>query len=150
MRTLFLPPTYQDSAESGRLILRDGSVALIRVSTPDDRDALRQFFHGLSPESKRRRFFSIADPPESLLARLCDSSDPRSQLTLIVTRVVGGVSRIIATASYIARDETSAEVAFAVEDEFQGKGLGGLLLERLALLAVGNGIVRFWALTRAE
>jgi acyl-CoA synthetase (NDP forming)/GNAT superfamily N-acetyltransferase len=147
LRTLFLPPTYQDSAESGRLILRDGSTAFIRPSVPGDLDALREFFHQLSSESKRRRFFSAADPAESLLVRQCDSSNPRAQLTLIVSRVVEGASRIIATGSYVARDEASAEVAFAVDDEFQGKGLGGLLLERLALLAARHGFVRFWALT---
>jgi len=150
MRTLFLPPTYQDSAESGRLILRDGSTAFIRLSEPSDKEPLREFFHQLSPESRKRRFFSSAEPAEALLARQCDSSNPRSQLTLIVSRIVGGASRIIATGSYAARDETSAEVAFAVDDEFQGKGLGGLLLERLALLAARNGFVRFWALTRVE
>ncbi len=150
MRTLFLPPTYQDSAESGRLILRDGSTAFIRLSEPADRDALREFFHQLSPLSKRRRFFSSGDPAETLIERQCDSSNPRSQLTLIVNRIVGGESRIIATGSYVARDETTAEVAFAVDDEFQGKGLGGLLLERLALLAARHGFRRFWALTRVE
>ena len=77
MRALFLPPTYQDSAESGRLILRDGSTAFIRPSEPGDRDAMREFFHQLSPQSKRRRFFSIADPAEALLERQCDSSNPR-------------------------------------------------------------------------
>jgi acetate---CoA ligase (ADP-forming) len=150
VRALFLPPTYQDSAESGRLILRDGSAAFIRLSEPGDRDALREFFHQLSPESKRRRFFSTAEPAEALLARQCDSSNPRSQLTLIVSRIVGGTSRIIATGSYVARDKATAEVAFAVDDDFQGKGLGGLLLERLALLAARYGFVRFWALTRVE
>ncbi|MEX0878794.1 MAG: GNAT family N-acetyltransferase [Thermoanaerobaculia bacterium] len=150
MRALFLPPTYQDSAEAGRLILRDGSAAFIRLAEPKDLDALRDFFHQLSPESKRRRFFSSADPAEALLARLCDSTNPRSQLTLVVSRTVGGASRIIATGSYAARDGSSAEVAFAVDDEFQGKGLGGLLLERLALLAARHGFVRFWALTRVE
>ena len=150
MRALHLPPTYQDSAESGGLILRDGSTAFIRLSEPEDLDTLREFFHQLSPESKRRRFFSSADPAEALLKRLCDSAHPRSQLTLIVTRTIGGVPRIIAAGSYAARDGASAEVAFAVDDEFQGKGLGGLLLERLALLAARHGFVRFWALTRVE
>jgi len=150
MRTLFLPPAYQDSAESGRLILRDGSTAFLRLSEPSDKEPLREFFHRLSPESRKLRFFSSAEPAEALLARQCDSSNPRSQLTLIVSRIIGGASRIIATGSYAARDETSAEVAFAVDDEFQGKGLGGLLLERLALLAARNGFVRFWALTRVE
>jgi len=69
---------------------------------------------------------------------------------MIVSRLVGGAPRIIATGSYIACDETTADVASAVDDEFQGKGLGGLLLERLALLAPRHGFVRFWALTRVE
>ena len=150
MRTLFLPPTYQDSAESGRLILRDGSTAFLRLSEPSDKDALREFFRELSPESRKRRFFSSAKPSDALLERQCDSSNPRAQLTLIVSRIVGGEPRIIATGSYVARDETTAEVAFAVGDEFQGRGLGGLLLERLALLAARNGFTRFWALTRIE
>src|SRR6266542_1184915 len=150
MRTLFVPPIYQDSAEFGRLILRDGSTAFIRLSEPSDREPLREFFHQLSPVSKRRRFFSGADPAEALLARQCDSSNPRAQLTLVVSRVVEGATRIIATGSYVARDETTAEVAFAVDDEFQGRGLGGILLERLALLAARHGFVRFWALTRVE
>src|SRR6266508_4454440 len=150
MRTLFLPPTYQDSAESGRLILRDGSTAFIRLSEPSDKEQLREFFHQLSPESRKRRFFSSAEPAEALLARQCDSSNPQSQLTLIVSRIVGGESKLIATGSYAARDPATAEVAFAVDDEFQGMGLGGLLLERLALLAARNGFARFWALTRIE
>src|SRR6266540_7287400 len=150
MRTLFLPPTYQDSAESGRLILRDGSTAFIRPSAPADLGALREFFYQLSPESRRRRFFSSAKPSEALLARQCDSSNPRSQLTLIVSRSVGGASRIIATGSYAARDESSAEVAFTVDDEFQGKGLGGLLLERLALIGARHGFLRFWAVTQID
>jgi acyl-CoA synthetase (NDP forming)/GNAT superfamily N-acetyltransferase len=150
MRTLFLPPTFQDSVESGRIILRDGSTALIRPAEPGDRDELREFFHQLTPESKRRRFFSIADPAEALLERQCDSSNPRVQLTLIVRRILEGASRIIACASYVARDTASAEVAFAVDDEFQGRGLGGILLERLALIAARHGFVRFWAVTRLE
>ena len=56
------PPPYQDSVESGRLILRDGTTALIRLAQPDDREALRTFFEQLSPESRQRRFFSPVDP----------------------------------------------------------------------------------------
>jgi acetate---CoA ligase (ADP-forming) len=146
VRTLFLPPAFQDSAESGRLILRDGSTARIRPSQPDDREALTEFFHQLSSQSKKHRFFSSADPPQSLIEQQCDSSDPRVRFTLIVSRE----PRIIACGSYVARDETSAEVAFAVDDEFQGKGLGGLLLERLALIGARHGFVRFWAVTQID
>jgi acetyl coenzyme A synthetase (ADP forming)-like protein len=50
----------------------------------------------------------------------------------------------------MARDEKSAEVAMAVEDRFQGKGLGAHLLERLALLAARAGFTRFWAITHLD
>src|SRR5262249_36924330 len=40
--------------------------------------------------------------------------------------------------------------ALAVADAFRGKGLGTLLLERLALVAVRSGFTRFWAVTSAD
>jgi acetyl coenzyme A synthetase (ADP forming)-like protein len=43
-----------------------------------------------------------------------------------------------------------AEVAMAVDDGFHGKGLGTLLLERLASLAIRHGFTRLWAVTHAE
>ena len=44
-----------------RLVLRDGSTAGLRASFAADRDAMRRFFHDLSPESRRKRFFTL--PP---------------------------------------------------------------------------------------
>jgi acetyl coenzyme A synthetase (ADP forming)-like protein len=149
-RPRFVPPPYQDSAEFGRLILRDGTTAQLRLAWPEDRDAVRGFFERLSPESRRRRFFSAALPRPELLATLCDSSDPRSALTLVVTRVQGGEPRIVATGSYLAKENSTAEVAIAVDDALSGKGLGTLLLERLALLAVQHGFTRFWAVTHVD
>lgn len=147
----FLPLPYQDSAESGRLILRDGSTAHVRPAVPEDHQALVTFFERLSPESRRRRFWSAALPGEKLIATLCDNSQPRSTLTLVVTRTLDHAERIIATGSYLAsKGKNRAEVAFAVDDAFQGKGLGTLLLERLALLAVRQGFTRFWAVTHAD
>ena len=44
----------------------------------------------------------------------------------------------------------TAEVAFVVEDEFQGRGIASDLLVRLAAIARGRGIRRFVAITMAE
>jgi acetyl coenzyme A synthetase (ADP forming)-like protein len=150
IRPRYLPPPYQDAAETGRLILRDGTTAQIRMARPEDGAAVRAFFERLSPQSRRRRFFSASAPRPELLAALCDDSDPRSALTLVVTRAQESESRIVATGSYVAKDDSTAEVAFAVDDALHGKGLGTLLLERLALLAVRNGFTRFWAVTHAD
>ncbi len=59
-------------------------------------------------------------------------------------------TRIIASANYMAHDGATAEIALAVDDAFQGKGIGSLLLERLAVLAVRNGFRRFWAIDDAR
>jgi acetyl coenzyme A synthetase (ADP forming)-like protein len=111
---------------------------------------MQPFVDQLSPESKRHRFFSEGSPPPEVIEALCDSSDPRSSLTLIVTRMREGRPQIIAAGSYLAKDDRTAEVAMAVDDAFHGKGLGTLLLERLALLAIRHGFTRLWAVTHAD
>jgi len=150
VRPRYLPPPYQDAAECGRLILRDGTTAQIRPARLEDCDALRVFFERLSPESRRRRFFSASTPRSELLTTLCDDSNPKSAFTLMVIRTEEGAPCIVATGSYLAKNDSTAEVAFAVDDALQGKGLGTLLLERLALLAVRNGFTRFWAVTHTD
>jgi acetate---CoA ligase (ADP-forming) len=150
IQSRFVPTPYQDSAECGRIILRDGETAHIRPTTSEDREALTSFFRDLSEESRFRRFQSASLPGPDLIARLASENDPHSAFTLVVIHNGNGEQRIVATGSYLARDRKIAELALAVSDSFLGKGLGTLLLERLALLAVRNGFTRFWAMTRAD
>jgi len=150
VRPRYIPLPYQDAPESGRLILRDGSTATVRTTRPDDKEALTAFFGSLSDESKIQRFFSQSVPSAKIIELFCDSSNPRAALSLIVTRLAEPLAHIIAAGTYLARNETTAEIALTVDDEFQGKGIGTLLLERLALLAVANGFRRFWAVTQLE
>src|SRR5262249_56638474 len=81
---------------------------------------------------------------------LYDSSNPKKQLTLLVTRRPGDTENIIGAGTYIRRDEKTAEVAMAVDDTQQGKGIGTHLLERLALLAARSGVTRFWAVMQLD
>jgi predicted CoA-binding protein/GNAT superfamily N-acetyltransferase len=142
------PPVIDQTPS--RVILRDGTTAVVRVTVPGDHDALRRFFHELSTESRRRRFFSFADPDEVLLDTFCDSSDPSRQTTLLALRQVEGELRPIAVGSYLTLGGRSAEAAFAVSDPFHGKGLGTILLERLATLAAASGFRRFEAMVLPE
>ena len=154
VRPLYVPAPYQDAADSGRLILQDGTTAQIRIAKSEDLEKLLAFFQRLSPEARWRRFFSMGVPPRDFIRKLCDSSNLASDLTLIVTSIWHGEDNIIATGSYQALepsgDQKTAEVAFAVDDAFHRKGLGTLLLERLAVLAARQGFVRFWAVTHAD
>lgn len=150
VRPLYIPPLETDHTESGSLIMRDGSTAGIRMAEPADATLLQQFVSRLSPESRRHRFFSESIPAADTIVNLCDSSNLRSQLTLIVTRTWEGQQHIIAAGSYWAKDIHTAEVAMAVDDGFHGKGLGTLLLERLALVAIRHSFTHLWAVTHTD
>lgn len=150
LKPRYVPPPPQQSDDAGQLTLRDGTVAQLRPARPSDIEALTRFYHELSAESRYRRFLTASMPGPDLIARFAAEISPSSAVTLVVTRAGAEGERIVATGSYLARDAKTAEVAMAVADAFHGKGLGTLLLERLALLAVRNGFTRFWALTSSD
>ena len=150
MREITPPLPAGDLIDSPRLMLRDGTVASVRASTPADRDAIRRFFHDLSPESLRNRFFTSSQPSASVIDRMSDSTDPAQALTLIVHRLLSDDLRPVAIASYMAVNSRVAEVAFAVGDVFQRRGVSTALLERLAVSASRQGFQRFQASTFAD
>ena len=149
MRAVSPPlPAVDDTAS--RAVLRDGSVVQLRMAAPSDHQALTRFFHELSPESRRLRFFTIAEPSDVLLNRFCDSTELSRNATLLALRLDGGDLRPIAVGSYFRTGDATAEAAFAVDDRFHGKGLGTMLLERLAAIAGAHGFKRFEATTLTE
>jgi GNAT superfamily N-acetyltransferase len=68
---------------------------------------------------------------------------------LIATVVARGETTVVANARYVAEkgdaSPRTAEVAFIVEEDYQGLGIAGRLLEHLAAIARANGIDRFTA-----
>jgi acetate---CoA ligase (ADP-forming) len=133
-----------------RLVLRDGSTAGMRMASPEDRDAMRQFFHDLSPTSRRRRFLASAEPSADLIDRLCSNANPHDSVTLVVSRHRGEGVRVVGVGSYFSTNGESAEVAFAIDDRFHGKGIATCLLEELAAVARDNGFRWFDANVLAE
>ncbi len=132
------------------VVLRDGTTASLYVAHPRYASELQAFFSRLSPLARHRRFFLESEPPAQLVAEMCQGSDPKKQLTLLVARTVRNLLHILAVGSYEAKDERTVEVAFAVDDDYHGKGLGTILLERLAFLARGHGFTRLWAVTQPD
>src|SRR5688572_14994609 len=135
---------------TSRLVLRDGSTAGVRPATGSDRDALRRFFDELSPASRRLRFLAATKASDELLDRLCDNGEPQKALSLIVCRQGQEGTHIIGVGSYFAESETSAEVAFAVDDRFHGRGIATALLERLAVYGRGQHFEYFSASVLSE
>ena len=149
-RPLFVPYPYQDSPMRGRVLLRDGSSATIKLAKSADQTALTAFFDRLSQETLRQRFFTVSAPSETQIEEFCDSENPEQRFTLLVYRGMEGEPEVIAAATYAVEKENSAEFAVAVADEYQGEGLGSVLLERLATVAAQHGITHFSALTQDQ
>lgn len=124
------------------VVLRDGSTVHVRPVRPDDEADLLAFFRDLSPESRWLRSFSGVVNPERE-ARSAVNVDHRDRYGLVATAGTGG--RIVGNAMYIRRGNARAEVAFAVADDFQGRGLGTILLGHLAEAAVENDVAVFEA-----
>jgi acetyl coenzyme A synthetase (ADP forming)-like protein len=123
------------------VILRDGSTLRLRAPAAEDADAIVEFFAGLSEHSRYLRFHGFP----ALGSQLVESVlDPDWQERGALLGSLGG--RIVALANWVRlRDPRSAEVAFAVSDEFQRRGIGTRLLERLAAEAADAGIEEFIA-----
>ena len=150
IRPLLMPLLEADGPDSSRAVLSDGTTALLRIARPSDADELQRFVDRLSPAAKRHRFFSETAPPAEVIRSLCDGSDPRRSLTVLALRRQEGALRVIASGSYHAKNQHQAEVALAVDDRLHGHGLGTILLERLALLAIRHGFTKLWAITHAD
>jgi GNAT superfamily N-acetyltransferase len=130
-----------------RVQLRDGTRLKLRPLIRSDKAGLVALFKRCSPESIRYRFLSkIKSLPKEMLERLLNVDGAR-QVALIVVRDEEPEERIVAVGRYNAEAERPqvAEVAFLVEDAFQKRGIGTLLLDHLAEIARQHGITHFSA-----
>jgi GNAT superfamily N-acetyltransferase len=111
---------------------------VVRPVRPDDDQRLRRTFHRLSPETVYRRFLGpIHDPPAHTLRRLADvDHDDREALVALDGDEIIAVARWDRDA--LQNDE--AEVALLVEDAWQRRGVGVVLIRMLADEAVRHHI----------
>ena len=133
--------------EDPRIRLKDGTPCRIRAIGPDDRDALLACFAGLSPESRRMRFFSAKPSLAESDLDFLTSADGRDHLALGAMRLDAwgqdvellGVARCIR----LGPDADASEFAISVVDAAQGRGLGTALCTHLVTAARRQGIRRF-------
>ena len=154
--------------------LRDGTPVVIRAIRPDDRGDLREGFLHLSDRTIYHRFLSAKRDLTDTELRYLTELDFRDHLGLVVELTAPreghliAVGRAVRTGSGVpsaagrapvppaasapgARSTNdSAEVAFVVEDEYQGRGVGTLLLEHLARMARELGYRTFEAEVLAD
>jgi CRP-like cAMP-binding protein len=131
--------------------LRDGARLRIRPILPTDRGKLADTQPGFSRESHYKRFFSAPPLSDKVVQYLVDV-DYFDHFAWVALPAQDDDGPGVASARYI-RERTApdtAEVAFSVVDDYQGRGLGTLLVGALAVAAAQNGVRRFRARVLAE
>ena len=139
----FLPYTVET--------LSDQRKVMIRPMNPGDADAERDFIVALSPQSRRYRFQEqIGEPSPEMVAKLVDI-DHINDEAFIALSEDSGHTRIVGVSRYaVGNDPLQCEIAVTVLDDWQGHGLGTLLMQQLIEAARERGIKRMVSLDFAE
>lgn len=138
--------TSSDSVPEGRVVtLRDGTRVLLRPIEPRDKDELEAGFERMSPQSRYRRFFTAMDSLSDRQLAYFTEVDHHDHFAWVALALDEPGAPGVAVGRYIRLpdDPTSADIALAVVDDFQGRGLGSVLLESLVDVALDNGIGHF-------
>src|ERR1700754_1651968 len=129
------------------IALRDGSTARVRPVVPADAPALRTVLENLSENSRWLRFFSLGVNLDKAAERAAAGGRPERYGLMVTTC---GEERVVAHAVFELERPDRAEVAFAVADEMQGRGLATVLIAHLAQVASARGVTTFTATVLPE
>ena len=131
------------------ITLRDGSHVRIRQGRRADRELMLRGFQRLSPESRYRRFLTPMPRLPGAAVRHLTDIDHHDHEAMIALDETG--TEALGDALYVRDPERSgtAEVAVTVVDDWQGRGLGPLLLEAISARARDEGVGTFTALMLA-
>jgi RimJ/RimL family protein N-acetyltransferase len=129
----------------------------LRLIEKEDAALLVNMFHRLSPESKRLRFhlYTARIPGERIWqeAKALSDLDRQRQVAIVATIIEDdGEEQAVGVARFARAtvEDTEAEVAIVVRDDFQRKGLGKYMLRMLADRGRELGITHFTAWIMAE
>jgi len=144
------PPIEYPAELEKWVVLGDGSKVLLRPIRPSDATMKQHLFYALSKEAVTRRY--LGNLKAMPLRRVWPyvAIDYENEMNIVATVVQDGMENIVAMGSYVRIPNTEmAEVAIVVRDDWQNRGLGTKLLERLIEVAIAKGLKGFtaWVLT---
>ena len=143
-------PSEQLVLIGASIALRDRSRVRIRRLRDSDSELLLRGFRRLSPESRYRRFLTPTPELSERTLRYLVEIDHRNHEALIAVdeecNEGAGVARYVRNQAR----PSAAEVAVTVVDDWQGRGLGTLLLEAITMRAREEGVDTFTALMLVE
>lgn len=112
---------------------------------------MRLGYRALSRESQYQRFLALKPRLTDADVRYLVEVDGTNHYALVAT-TTNSPDWIIAVARFVraSDDPEAADFAIVVGDPYQGEGLGGELLERVADAAIARGIRHFRATALAD
>ena len=126
----------------------NGTLITIRPAKPVDERRIQEHFYNQDKNDIYSRFFQarsrfVRNDLESMF-----QIDYIKDLTLLAVVGEFGFGKVVAVGEYLLDQANNiAEVAFSVSKEWQGKGLGKILMRKLAEAARENGIAGLFAYT---
>lgn len=141
-------PSNERLADPGTLLATTHPVAddlrvRLRLARPGDRPRVRDFLDRLSSETPARRFAHAMPGVSETLVHHFTFYDPRSRLVVVAVALDGGSSEeIVGLADVTHLDAGLAGLGVVVDDRRQGRGVGKLLTEVVASLAMQQGTTR--------
>jgi nucleotide-binding universal stress UspA family protein/GNAT superfamily N-acetyltransferase len=138
------------SARRKTVTLRDGARVTLRPIAPEDKPVLAASFERLSEESRYRRFLTSKNKLSAAELDYLVDVDHKDHEAIIAVDPSSGEGLGVARYVRSTDDAELAEVAVTVADDWQGRGLGRALLERLTYRARREGVRRFSALVQGE
>ncbi len=130
---------------------KTGFEIFMRPVKISDEPLLKDLFYSLSDKSLYRRFMSPRkDVPHQQLQEFV-VIDHSKEMTIVASVKTGDREEVVGLGQYIISETShTAEVAFVVRDDYQGKGIGTELLSYLTYLARRSGLLGFTAETLME
>jgi acetyltransferase len=123
--------------------LHDGTDIIIRPIRPEDAEIEQKFIRELSSEAKYFRFMSsLQELTPDMLVRFTQI-DYHNEMALIAVKQTGHNEEEIGVARYVTNlDKKSCEFALVVSDQWQRKGIGHYLMQKLMEVARDRGLER--------
>jgi len=130
---------------------RTGLDLLLRPVKLSDEPLLKDFFYSLSNDSMYRRFISTRLDMHHERLQPFVVIDYTKEMVILAILQHEETELIVGMAQYLINETThTAEVAFVVRDDYQGKGIGATLLTYVTYLARKSGLLGFTAAVLME
>jgi GNAT superfamily N-acetyltransferase len=125
-----------------------GQRITIRPSKPVDERRIQEHYYALDKDDIMRRFFHEKSSFSRSDVAVRSQTDYIKDLTFVALVGEFGFDKVVAVGEYLQLDRSNmAEVAFSVASDYQGMGLGTILIRKLAEAARENGISGLVAFT---